>query len=86
MARVNQGSHSFTYHPHVYPQVEWTIPAFTSPAAEHHRTLAGTSRPVEGRRLSWPGAVHTSAKARLTSVAIWIQIRIRIAILIATKI
>jgi len=30
MARVNEGSHSFTCHPHVYPQVEWTIPAFTS--------------------------------------------------------
>jgi len=22
MARVNEGSHSFTCHPHVYPQVE----------------------------------------------------------------
>jgi len=30
MARVNEGSHSFTCHPHVYPQVEWTTPAFTS--------------------------------------------------------
>jgi len=29
MARVNEGSHSFTCHPQVYPQVEWTIPAFT---------------------------------------------------------
>jgi len=29
MVRVNKGSHSFTCHPHVYPQVEWTIPAFT---------------------------------------------------------
>jgi len=29
MARVNEGSHSFTCYPHVYPQVEWTIPAFT---------------------------------------------------------
>ena len=29
MARVNEGSHSFTCHPHVYPQIEWTIPAFT---------------------------------------------------------
>jgi len=29
MARVNEESHSFTCHPHVYPQVEWTIPAFT---------------------------------------------------------
>jgi len=28
MARVNDGSHSFTCHPHVYPQVEWTMPAF----------------------------------------------------------
>jgi len=27
MARVNEGSHSFTCHPHVYPQVEWSIPA-----------------------------------------------------------
>ena len=30
-------------------------PAFTPPAAERHRTLAGTiSRHAEGRRLSWP--------------------------------
>jgi len=33
MARVRNGSHSFTCHPHVYPQMKWTIPAFnpTSP-------------------------------------------------------
>jgi len=29
MARVNEGSHRFTCHPHVYPQAEQTIPAFT---------------------------------------------------------
>jgi len=29
MARVNEGLYSFTYHPHVYPQVAWTIHAFT---------------------------------------------------------
>jgi len=29
MVRVNEGSHSFTCHPHVYPQVEWTVPAST---------------------------------------------------------
>jgi len=29
MAHVNEGSHSFNCHPHVYPQVEWTMPAFT---------------------------------------------------------
>jgi len=27
VARVNEGAYSFTCHPHVYPQVEWTIPA-----------------------------------------------------------
>jgi len=28
MARVNERSLSFTCHPYVYLQVEWTIPAF----------------------------------------------------------
>jgi len=28
--RANEGSHSFTCHPHVYPQVEWVIPAYGS--------------------------------------------------------
>ena len=37
MAHVNEGSHSFTWHPHVYSQVEWAISAFTSSgtAASH---------------------------------------------------
>jgi len=30
MALVNEGSHSFTCHLHVYPQVALTIPAFTA--------------------------------------------------------
>jgi len=46
MARVNDGSHRFTCHLRVYPQVAWTIPAALS--------LALISRPAEGRRLSWP--------------------------------
>jgi len=29
MGRVNEGSHSFTCHPRVYPEMEWNIPAFT---------------------------------------------------------
>jgi len=29
MARVNEGSHSFTCHPHVYQQVELVISAYT---------------------------------------------------------
>ena len=56
MARVNEGSHSFTCHPHVYPQVESTIPAFT-PQPQSITVLwqVLVSRPAEGRRLSWPG-------------------------------
>jgi len=31
MAHVNEGSHSFTCHPHVYPRMEWVIlPLFPS--------------------------------------------------------
>jgi len=33
MARVNEGSHSFTCHPHIYPQREWITPAFIP----HHK-------------------------------------------------
>jgi len=56
MAPINEGSHSFTCHPHVYPQVEWTIPAFTSqPQSFTALWLVLISRPAEGRRLSWPG-------------------------------
>jgi len=47
MARVNEGSHSFTCHPHVYPRMEWNILPLL-PAAEHHRTLAGTHFPSHG--------------------------------------
>jgi len=56
MAPVNEGSHSFTYHPHVYPQVEWAIPAFTTqPHSITALWLVLISRPAQGRRLSWPG-------------------------------
>jgi len=44
MARVNEGSDSFTCHPHVYQQVEWTISAVT-PQPESITTLAGTHFP-----------------------------------------
>ena len=54
MARVNEGSHSFSCHQHVYPQVEWTIPAFTpQPQSITALWLVLISRPAEGRRLSW---------------------------------
>jgi len=54
MARINEGSHSSTCHSHVYPQVEWTIPAFT-PQLQSITALwlVLISRPTEGRRLSW---------------------------------
>jgi len=56
MACVNDGSHSFTSHPHVYPHVEWAIPAF-SPQLQSISALwlVFISRPTEGRRLSCPG-------------------------------
>jgi len=54
MARVNEGSHNFTCHPHVYRRMEWAILSLL-PVAEHHRTLTGTHFPsTECRRLSWP--------------------------------
>jgi len=54
MAHVNEGSYSITCHPQVYPQVEWTIPAFTpQPQSITALWLAFISRPTEGRRLSW---------------------------------
>ena len=48
--------HSFTCHPHVYPQVEWTKPAFT-PQPQSITTLWPVliSHLAEGRRLSWHG-------------------------------
>jgi len=54
MARVIEGSHSFICHPHVYPQVEWTIPAFTpQPQSINALWLVLISRPAEGR--GWVG-------------------------------
>jgi len=39
MARIVEGSHSFTHCPCIYPQMEWTIPAFSFPAeADSHLT------------------------------------------------
>jgi len=65
MARVNVGSHSFTCHPHIYPQVEWTIPAFTpQPQSITALWLVLISSPAEGRRLSWP--VMSWMRARWT--------------------
>jgi len=38
---VNEGSHSFTCHAHVYPQVDSAVPAFTPNrrASQHNSTL-----------------------------------------------
>jgi len=49
------------------PQVEWAIPAFTSPAAEHHRNLAGThfsSRWEEEPELAWMAEVEEEVEDR----------------------
>jgi len=56
MAHVNKGLRSFTCHPRIYPQVEWTVPAFTpQPQSITALWLVLISRPAEGRRLSWRG-------------------------------
>jgi len=56
VACVNEEWHSFTCHPHVCPQVEWTIPAFNlQPQSIATLWLVLISHPTEGRRLSWPG-------------------------------
>jgi len=46
MARVNEGSHSYTCHTHTLIH-KWNEPisCLYSTAAEHHRTLAGTHFP-----------------------------------------
>jgi len=54
MARVNEGSHSFTCHPHVYPQTEWAIlPWIPSRRASPHFGLH--SLPVPQRVTGWVG-------------------------------
>jgi len=55
MARVNEGSHSCTCHPHAHTQVEWAIGylPFSQPHIIIARWLVLFSRPAEGRRLSW---------------------------------
>ena len=56
MARINEGSHSFTCHPHVYPQLKWTIHACTpQPQTITTLWLVLISSPAKDRRLSWPG-------------------------------
>ena len=56
LAGVNERSYSFTCHPHVYTQVERTIPAF-NPQLQSIAALWPVliSRPALGRRLRWPG-------------------------------
>jgi len=56
MSRVNEGSHSFTSNPHmhVYPQVEWTIPAFSpSHRASTHFGRYSFSVPLRVTELAW---------------------------------
>jgi len=60
MTRVNEGSHSFTCHPHVYPQVTWTTPAFT-PQPQY---VILPSLGVEGW-VDLCGWLHTELKCRL---------------------
>jgi len=58
--RVNEGSHSFTCHPHVYPRMEWAI-LTTMPQPQRITALWPIliSRPTDGSKLSWPGCLVT---------------------------
>jgi len=49
LARVNEGSHSFTCHPHVWNEAS----CLYSPATEHHHTVASTHFPLRVR--GWVG-------------------------------
>ena len=56
VSHANEGSHRFTCHAHVCPQMEWAIPAFTpQPQSVTALWLILISHAAEGRRLSWPG-------------------------------
>ena len=57
MTRVSEGSHSFTCHSHVYPQVEWTIPAFTPQPQSITAHFGWYSFPVPLRVGGWVGPV-----------------------------
>ena len=56
MAHVNERSHSFTCHQHVYPLVEWTIPAFNpQPQRVVSPHVGWYSFPVPLRVEGWVG-------------------------------
>jgi len=69
MALIKEGSHSFTCHPHTYPQVEWTIPAFTSqPQSVTACWPVLIFRPAEGR--GWVGLCAVCSKVSIVFSAI----------------
>jgi len=54
MARVNEGWHSFTCHPHIYPHMKWTIlPLLPSHRASPH--FSWYSFPIPYRVGGWVG-------------------------------
>ena len=91
MARVNEGSHSFTCHPHVYPRTDGICHAclYSQPQSSTALWLVLISRPAESRRLSWSGWVGNISRwfVRPKTVAIpvltgrdvlWVQRRRRV--------
>jgi len=66
MARVNEGSRSFTFHPRVYPRMEWAIlPLVPGRKASPH-FLFQHSFPVRqtGRRLSLTRGAYSTRLTR----------------------
>jgi len=75
MECVNERSQSFTCHPHIYPQVEWTIPPHKSPQPQSIITiwLVLISHPAENRSLTWR-KISVSTSRNGNRVESWVKI------------
>jgi len=68
MEHDNNGSHSFTWYPHVYQQTEWTSLALTS---QPHTWLALISRLTEGMRMRRPEWLVAGKLMQFSSISMF---------------
>jgi len=64
MAHVNEGSHSFTCHPNVHPQMEWAMPVFTPNrrVSPHFGWYSFSVQLRVGSWVGWGGWLHTEVQ------------------------
>ena len=79
IARVNAGSHSFTWHPHIYSKVEWVMPAFT-PSRKLRSPLAGTHFPY---RAESTGSGSSMLNSMLIDARVWVRTLPRYLLILA---